>query len=98
METSKGCSQCEPIKENGKTVGVKCTMCKIGYYLTPEGNCIIFTSLIEKDLNCHTYSFFIGDLDFTVYVEDSNEDLYFNLRKKNDIDVEENEYNNIMKE
>ena len=98
METSKGCSQCEPIKENGKTVGVKCTMCKIGYYLTPEGNCINFTSLIEKDLNCHTYSFFIGDLDFTVYVEYSDEDLYFNLRRKNGTNVEENEYNNIMKE
>jgi hypothetical protein len=49
METSKGCYQCEPVKENGRTANIKCIMCKIGYFLTPEGNCLNFTNLIEKD-------------------------------------------------
>ena len=99
METSKGCYQCEPVKENGKTVNVKCIMCKIGYYLTPEGNCLNFTNLIEKDLNCLTYSFSIGDLDFTVYTRenDHNGDFNINLRRKNGSYVGENEYNNIIK-
>ena len=99
METSKGCYQCEPVKENGKTVNVKCIMCKIGYFLTPEGNCLNFTNLIEKDLNCLTYSFSIGDLDFTVYTRenDHNGDFNINLRRKNGSYVGENEYNNIIK-
>ena len=99
METSKGCYQCEPVKENGKTINVKCIMCKIGYYLTPEGNCLNFTNLIEKDLNCLTYSFSIGDLDFTVYTRenDHNGDFNINLRRKNGSYVGENEYNNIIK-
>ena len=99
METSKGCYQCEPVKENGKTINVKCIMCKIGYFLTPEGNCLNFTNLIEKDLNCLTYSFSIGDLDFTVYTRenDHNGDFNINLRRKNGSYVGENEYNNIIK-
>ena len=65
---SDACEQCNFIKNSEGIENLKCTACSIGYYLTPEGNCVNITSIIKKNTTlCRTSIFFRRHKTLYVY-------------------------------
>ena len=57
------CIQCS-FENNGKDF--KCDDCWPGYYRTPEGLCVGFSSLIKRISNCEAYNFTIEKIQFVL--------------------------------
>ena len=67
---SDACDQCNFVKNSEGIENLKCTACSIGYYLTPEGNCVNITSIIKKIPHCAQHLFSIGEIKFYMYISD----------------------------
>ena len=72
-DCSIGCSQCNFLKNENGIRSLKCTACYIGYYLTPEGNCISFLYHINKVKNCKMYVFDLGYIKYESDIDGTND-------------------------
>ena len=63
---SEACVQCDFIKNSEGKENLKCTACSLGFYLTPEGNCVNFTGLITEIEKCNYKRLWIGDIELEI--------------------------------
>ena len=64
---SDACVKCGFIKNENGIENLKCIICSAGYYLSPEGNCVNFTGLINDIPNCDSKILNLGNLEFWIY-------------------------------
>ena len=68
------CLLCKFIKNSNGIENFKCVECAIGYYLTPEGNCVNFSSYVAKVPNCKEYNYLLMNMNLNFHDEN-----YFTL-------------------
>ena len=61
---------------------IKCDTCDSGYYMTSEGLCVSFSSLVKRIPNCVLYYFEIKDIQFELEFDSDYEQVY-NLLSEN---------------
>ena len=60
-------------KSNEKLV---CLLCKPGYYLDSEGNCVNYMKYIKQVPNCEYLTYTIGNITFKVYYDDNDDPVH----------------------
>ena len=76
LEFSEYCRECGFVLNSDGTETLKCTKCSVGHYLSPEGRCISYLSLIHTTEHCGRYNVLIGDKNFDISVYSGNEYNY----------------------
>ena len=77
LDLFEECDHCQFIKE-GSSEKLVCTLCKPGYYLDSNGNCISYMNYIEKIDNCEEMIFQIGSIPFYYYyLDNGKEEVYY---------------------
>ena len=69
IEFSEYCRECGFVLNSDGTETLKCIKCSEGRYLTPEGRCLSYFSLIDNTKNCREYNVLIGGRNFTIYYD-----------------------------
>ena len=59
-----GCKKCQLVNNGNGIENLKCISCQDNYYLTPEGNCVYISILVQKIPNCQKYKFSSGETKF----------------------------------
>ena len=62
------CEVCEFKKNNDNTEKLTCAICKPGFYVNSEGECINYLNYIEKISNCLRYSYKLNNITFCTYL------------------------------
>ena len=74
IELSKNCKKCELAKNNDGSESLKCVLCSPAYYVSPEGKCLNYTSLIKRIDHCQTYNYLIAGKNYTLNDHDYDYD------------------------
>jgi len=77
IELSEYCRECGFVLNSDGTETLKCIRCSLGYYLTPEGRCVSYISLIDNTKNCYKYDILIGEKNFSIYNEKNYYSSYY---------------------
>ena len=65
-ELSENCQRCQFFKNNDGSESLKCIICHPAYYLSEEGICVNYTSLVKRKERCLTYNYLIANMNFTL--------------------------------
>ena len=77
------CLRCDIIKDDINNDKFICTVCKFGYYLDSDGNCISYVDNIERIPNCEKYNFKISNI--SLVFTDNEYNKYISLKNRNDV-------------
>ena len=72
LEKIKACEVCEFIKNSDNSEKLICKICKPGFYLNSEGECINYLKYLESITNCEEYSYKINEIMFCTYLNYNN--------------------------
>ena len=78
IEFSEYCKECGFVLNTDGTKTLKCTKCSIGHYLSPEGRCVSYLSLIQTTENCRRYDVLIGGMNFNINIYSYGYYNYYN--------------------
>ena len=78
---SDNCDYCTFNNSIGK---LECNLCKPGYYLNSEGECISYHNYLGKIQNCYEYTFKINNISFCYYYYDDY-NIYYCYNHYNNI-------------
>ena len=67
---SDKCNKCDITKNKEGKESLQCVSCIEGYYLSSEGICLSFNSLLPEILNCRSAIYSLGEIEYSLNIEE----------------------------